>query len=305
MSTTPEASSDLEPEPKSNLILGSGFIIIAFFALTLMSAFAKATAAKVSVELFTWLTFLLALLILLPWMLKRRGRDFRTRVFGFHLLRGLSGLAAFYCFFFAVKLISLVNANVLLNTTPIFIPLITLIFLRQRVIPRLWWAIAVGFVGLIIVVKPDASIIERPGDLLGLAAGFITAIAYLTISRLDRSESSLTQLFYFLLISSVLSAPLALSHFTNLDFESWLFILASAVALVSYQLFLTKAYTYAKPHEIGIFQYFSVVFAALIGWAVFGEIPNLVTAAGIILICFGGVLTILLQRAARPVPTRV
>ncbi|MGH2415865.1 MAG: DMT family transporter, partial [Microcystaceae cyanobacterium] len=298
MPTNPEARSEINSKPQSNLVLGSIFMVIAFLANTLQSAFAKAIAAEVSVETFTWLTFLIALLIVLPLIILRRGRDLRTQVFKFHLLRGLSGLTAFYCFIFAVKLINLVNANVLLNTTPIFIPLIALIFLKQRVIPSLWWAIAVGFMGMIIVVKPDASIMGRPGDLLGLAAGIVAAFEFLTVKHLDRSESPLTQLFYFLVIGSVLSTPLALSHFTNLDLQSWLFMLASAVALVSFQFLLIKAYTYAKPHEIGIFQYSSVVFASLIGWVSFGEVLDLSTTIGIALICFGGILTILLQRPA-------
>ena len=64
----------------------------------------------------------------------------------------------------------------------------------------MWIAIGLGFAGMVIIVKPDATILTNPGNILGLAAGFVTAIEFLAVKKLDETDSPITQMFYFLLM---------------------------------------------------------------------------------------------------------
>jgi drug/metabolite transporter (DMT)-like permease len=286
----------LNPAPaESSMLKGALLLVAAFLANTLQSAFGRAVGSGMDAVMFTWLTFLLALLLLIPLLLIRRGRDLLTTMLPMHLLRAGAGMVGFLLFITAARLVNLVNANVLLNTTPLFIPLFAWLVLKQRIARPLWLALAIGFAGMVIVVQPNASVLNQPGDLLGLAAGLVCAVEFLTVKALNRTESALTQLVYFLTIGTVISTLLMVGHFHAITASQWLFVLGSAICLLSFQFLLICAYRFADPSSIGAFQYSSVVFAGLIGWAWFQQIPNLGVVLGTALICVGGALSILWQ----------
>lgn len=280
------------------MLKGALLLVAAFLANTLQSAFGRAVGSSMDAQMFTWLTFLLALILLIPLLLLRRGRDLPTRMLPMHLLRAGAGMVGFLLFITAARLVNLVNANVLLNTTPLFIPLLAWLVLKQRIPRPLWLALAIGFAGMVIVVQPNASVLDQPGDLLGLAAGLICAVEFLTVKALNRTESALTQLLYFLSIGSLISTLLMVGHFHAITTTQWLYVLGSALCLLSFQFLLIRAYRFADPSAIGAFQYSSVVFAGLIGWAWFQQIPNLGVILGTALICLGGALSILWQAPA-------
>ena len=279
-------------QPKQSLMIGSIFIVLAFLANTVQSVFGKAIEREVSVEMFSWVTFLSALVVVTIIVALRRFRDLKTTVLPMHLLRGGTGISGFLLFIGAAQATSLMNANVLLNTTPIFIPLLAMAFLHNRINRQLWLAIALGFAGMVIIVKPSATIFTDPGNILGLMAGFVTAIEFLAVKKLDESDSPLTQMFYFLLIGTVICSFLVAGKFQAISMSHLLIMLATGICLVLFQFLLIKAYMYAKPHEIGAFQYSSVVFAAILGWVVFKESLDAATIAGTTLVCIGGYLSI-------------
>jgi len=284
--------SNMPAQPKQSLMIGSIFIVLAFLANTIQSVFGKAIESEVSVEMFSWVTFLSALVVVTIIVALRRFRDLKTTVLPMHLLRGGTGISGFLLFIGAAQATSLMNANVLLNTTPIFIPLLAMAFLHNRINRQLWLAIAMGFAGMVIIVKPSATIFTDPGNLLGLLAGFVTAIEFLAVKKLDESDSPLTQMFYFLLIGTVICSFLVAGKFQAITASHMLIMLATGICLVLFQFLLIKAYMYAKPHEIGAFQYSSVVFAAILGWVVFKESLDAATIAGTTLVCIGGYLSI-------------
>ena len=181
--------------PQRSLWTGAIFIVLAFLANTTQSVFGKYVDAQLSVQLFSFGTFLVAFVLVLLLAAVRRFRDLPTSKGGYHLLRGITGIAGFTLFIAAAQLTSLVDTNVLVNTTPIFIPILALLFLHQRVSWQVWLAIVIGFAGMVVVVRPDASILSNPGNLVALGAGFVTAIEFLAVNKLDATESPLTVLF--------------------------------------------------------------------------------------------------------------
>ncbi|MCP9890660.1 DMT family transporter [Cyanobium sp. Aljojuca 7D2] len=289
------AGSHSDSIAKGSMLKGAMLLVAAFLANTLQSAFARAVGSAMDALMFTWLTFLLALILLVPVLMARGGRDLPTGTLHLHLLRAGTGMGGFLLFMTAAKLVNLVNANVLLNTTPLFIPLLAWLVLKQRIPRKLWIALAVGFSGMVIVVKPSASVLNQPGDLLGLAAGLICAVEFLTVKGLNRTESPLTQLWYFLTVGTAIASVAMVGHFHAISLAQGLLVLASATCLLSFQFLLIKAYSFADPSSIGAFQYSSVIFAGLIGWIWFQQIPTLSVVVGTLFICLGGVLSILRQ----------
>jgi drug/metabolite transporter (DMT)-like permease len=225
----------MQAQPKQSLMIGSIFIVLAFLANTIQSVFGKAIESEVSVEMFSWVTFLSALVVVTAIVGLRGFRDLKTNVLPIHLLRGGTGISGFLLFISAAQMTSLMNANVLLNTTPIFIPLLAMAFLHNRIGRQLWIAIALGFAGMVIIVKPSTSIFTDPGNLLGLLAGFVTAIEFLAVKKLDDSDSPLTQMFYFLLIGTAICSFLVIGKFQAITPEHLIIMLTTGICLVLFQ----------------------------------------------------------------------
>lgn len=294
--------------PPQSLLLGAVLITVGFLANTIQGALGKTAQNTIEPGQFVWLLLLLALGTLLPVEIWRRGRDlqagFDSKVLPYYFLRAVFGLGGFYLFIWAAGLGSLVSANVLLNTTPIFIPVIGVLALGKEISLRLWGAIAVGFIGLLLVVQPSAELLRNPANLIGLGSGLSAAIEFLTVRSLNKTQSPLSQTLYYLLIGSVLTAPVALWQWQPLDARTISFVVAAAAAFLTFQLLLVKAYRYAEPHQVGVFQYSSVIFSAVIGWLFFNEIPNGIALAGMVLISLGGALAIYLEQRPQSKDTR-
>lgn len=296
----PQISTDHSSTADSALFLGAGLITLGFLANTIQGALGKTAQETIGPGQFLWLLILLALAALTPIEATRKGQDlqagFNASVLPFYLLRAVFGLCGFYLFIWAAGLGSLVSANVLLNTTPIFIPIIGVVALDKAVSLKLWGAIALGFIGLLLVVQPSAALLRNPANLIGLGAGLCAAIEFLTVRHLNQTQSPLSQTLYYLLIGAVLTAPIALSQWQPMTLQTMLYVAAAAAAFLSFQLLLVKAYTYAEPHQIGVFQYSSVIFSAVIGWLFFAEIPDAIAIVGMGLITIGGALSIYLEQ---------
>jgi drug/metabolite transporter (DMT)-like permease len=294
------ASQLSKSESQNSLLLGSALITAGFLANTVQGALGKTAQSAIEPGQFLWLLIMMALAVLIPIETARGGRDLAAgwsrEIFPYYLLRAAFGLIGFYLFIWAAGLGSLVDANVLLNTTPVFIPVIGVLALNKEISARLWGAIAVGFIGLLLVVQPGADLLSNPANLLGLGAGLSAAIEFLTVRHLSQTQSPLGQTLYYLLIGSVLLAPVALWQWQPMTGETLKLVAAAAGSFLSFQLLLVQAYRYAEPHQIGIFQYSSVIFAAIIGWLFFNEVPNLVSVAGMVLISLGGALSIYLEQ---------
>ena len=287
-----------EKESGTDLLLGATLITLGFLANTIQGALGKVAQETIGPGQFLWLLILTALIVLLPVEFANKGENLKrgASVLPFYLLRAIFGLSGFYLFIWSAGLGSLVNANVLLNTTPIFIPVLGVVALGKQISTQLWSAIALGFVGLLLVVQPGANILSDPANLIGLGAGLSAAVEFLTVRHLNQTQSPLGQTLYYLILGAVLTAPIAFYQWQPLDTQTIFFVANAAAAFLSFQLLLVKAYTYAEPHQIGVFQYSSVIFSAIIGWLFFSEIPNGVAVAGMFLITLGGAIAIYLEQ---------
>ncbi len=306
------------------LWLGAGLITAGFLANTLQGALGKIALEVIAPGQFLWLLLLIALAVVIPvaWWQRRReisgqeisGQEisepeisgetklagWNKQVLPFYFLRAVFGLCGFYLFVWAAGLGSLVDATVLLNTTPVFIPVIGVVALNKEISLKLWGAISLGFLGLLLVVQPNAGLLRNPANLLGLGAGLSAAIEFLTVRSLSKTQTPLAQTFYYLLIGTLLMSPIALWQWQSLTLDTLEIAAAAAGLFLTFQLLLVKAYSLAEPHQIGIFQYSSVIFAAIIGWLFFDEIPNAIALTGMVLIVVGGALSIYWEQDLDP-----
>ena len=260
-------------------------MLAASLAFAGVGALAKFAMEALSTEMTVFFRNFMALVLLMPWLLARHGKAvLSTRRFGLHLLRAAAGLAAMYCIFFALDRLQLGEAILLSYTTPLFIPLIAYWWIREPVSPQTRIAIVIGFVGVALILKPGHGII-RPAALVGIMAGVLMAIAQVTVRHLSKSEPSVRVVFYFSMISSVVSAVPLLWSWQTAPPHIWL------VLVVIGQVTMTNGYRLSTAARVGPIGYANVLFSTLLGWLFWGEILDSLSWIGAVLICLAGIVT--------------
>lgn len=268
---------------------GAAFAIAAAFMFAAMGAVIKAASAHLPNEMVVFFRNFFGLLALLPWLLRGGMRALATQRFGSHLTRSLAGLAAMYCFFYAIAKLHLAEAVLLNFTAPLFTPFIALLWLHERVERNVWWAIIVGFVGVALILKPGMDIFS-PAALIGLASGALAAFAVVNIRRMSETEPTTRIVFYFSTISVIVSALPLLWRWQTPGPETLGLMVVAGIFATSGQLLLTRGYALAPAALVGPFTYSSVVFAALFGWLLWGEMPDALSLAGAVLVCLAGIM---------------
>ncbi len=237
------------------------------------------------------------LLFLMPWLYKRGLGYFSTHRPTAHIVRALSGLAAMYCFFYAIAHLQLAEAVLLNFSSPLFIAIIALIWLGEEASVKLVFAIMIGFIGVCLILKPGADILKGAAW-VGLVSAVFAALAMVTIRDLSSTEPTLRIVFYFSITATLVSAiPL----FWTWHSPPWQTVLAMSFAGLSAtigQLLLTYSYSLAPAAHIGPYSYSSVIFAAIYGWIFWAEMPDSYTLTGAILIIAAGIIT--LHRRSMP-----
>lgn len=223
------------------------------------------------------------LLFMLPWLIRHGLGVLKTRRLGLYAFRCFLGLASMQMGFFALTLIPFADATALSFTTPLFATALAALFLGEVVRIRRWTATIVGFVGVLIIVRPGAGEFNI-GVVLAIAAASISAITTLIVKKLTKTESPTAIVTFMVLIMTPMSLPLALWVWQQPAAIDWLWILAMGVCGSTGHLCLVRAFSLADASVVMTYDYTRMVCAAFIGWIVFVEIPDLWTwlGAGII-----------------------
>ncbi|MHB8454246.1 MAG: DMT family transporter [Acidiferrobacterales bacterium] len=275
----------------NNIYRGAAYALAAALLFAVMGACIKFVSASLPSAMVVFFRSVAGLLSTLPWIM-HRGRDFlKTGSRGLHLARGLTGLGAMYCYYFAIAHLSLALATLFNYSTPLFVPLIALLWLNEPIPRALWAALFTGFAGILLILRPGPGMLA-PVALIGIASAVFTALSMVAIRRLTRTEPGLRIVFYFSLVCTIGSAlPLPWLWQTPAP-RLWILLAVIGTVSTAAQLLLTRAYKFAPAAEVGPFSYTTVVFAGAFGWIFWGELPDLVSLAGATLVCFAGIWTL-------------
>jgi drug/metabolite transporter (DMT)-like permease len=259
-------------------------------------------ASGVSIWQIAFCRALFAFIPTLALLQMRRGwRDLRTRRLRDHLLRSAITITALACFFYGVGAMPLADAYALTFAAPLFMTALSMPLLRERVGRHRWAAVCVGFVGVLIMVRPGGGVFD-PAALVLLAGTLLYAVGIILVRGLSATEPTLTIVFYFNLFGSLIAgAALPISFAPP---EDWLTAgLMVAIGCVGglAQLLLTHAYARAPVAVIAPFDYTAMIWAVLIGLVVFGDVPQPTMLLGAALVIGSGIY--ILHREARRRPT--
>lgn len=272
-------------------IAGALFVLGASFMFAMVGTLVKVVSTSLNNEMIVFFRNACSLIFILPWLVYSRPTGgVKTNCLRLHFLRSAAGLGAMYCFFYAIAQLRLSEAFLLSSTSPLFIPLIAYMWMREQVTYSARGAIIVGFIGIVLILKPGFGIFQ-PAMLVALAAGVLVALAMVTIRRMSFSEPAIRIVFYFTIFSTVISGgPLLWSWQSLLPEIWWVLILIGLLAAVG-QFFLTKGYSMAPAAQVGPLSYGNVVFATINGWIFWGETMDLLTWVGAFLVCMAGIIT--------------
>ncbi len=226
------------------------------------------------------------------------------------VLRSLCVLIAQYGIAYYISSNSLLNATVLLNASPLFIPLIAWVFQGHRLGKSTMVGVSVAFLGMILVLHPDRSLLSAV-SLIGLLAAVAQAGSQVLYGLKSKKENLLVSLFYLFFFTTLISGIIALwkGFSVKLPIEQplepaptgflVLSIVLMAVGTLCNQFFRGLAYRYGSPSTLTTFLYFSVFVSALLDWLIFKRPPVFLTVIGGCLIILGGVLKVFLRAQIR------
>ncbi|MGD9409718.1 MAG: DMT family transporter [Thiohalocapsa sp.] len=275
------------------LIRGAAFIVLGELCFASMGVGIRLVSDELDNTMIVFARNILGLVLLLPWLAHRGIGNLATTVPGLHLLRAGAGVAAMYCFFYAIAAMPLAEAMLLKLTAPIFMPIIAVLWLHERVTPALALALGIGFSGVAVILDPsftEAGIRVSPVALIGLLGGVLAALAKVTVRRLSASEPPTRIVFYFALIAAAISAVPLIWAWQTPSPAAGFGLLGIAIAATLGQLALTRGLSLAPASRMGVFGYSAVVFGAAYGWLIWDEPLTVATITGTLLIAAAGLL---------------
>ncbi len=244
-----------------------------------------------------FLQYAISLLVFVPAALTGGVPHLRTGHFWLQLFRSLAGSTCQLLFFMAVRSIPLLDSVLLSNAAPLFIPLVVYVWFRKTVRPLVWVSLMIGLAGIVLIVKPGPETFQKPASLLALLAGVLSAVALVATNKLAETEPPARILIYNFGLSTVLLVPLCIWAWQPLAWKQWLLLLGIGICYALTQYLIILAYRYASAAELSPFNYTVVIFSGLLGWWLFGNVPDKPDIVGTLLICAGGILSI---RAGHP-----
>ncbi|MDF1876624.1 DMT family transporter [Sulfurimonas sp. SAG-AH-194-L11] len=285
-----------------NLNKGVKYMLIASFTFAIMGAFAKLSSESISSLEVVFFRNIAGVLIVGFAILKKP----MSHKGGKPLLlffRGFMGFVALLAFFYNIAHISLGDAMTYSKTSPIFTAIFAWLFLSEKLPPKAWIAIFVGFIGIVFITEPSGIGFSKY-DLLGIFSGIGAALAYTSVRELKSYYDTRAIVLSFMLVGTIgpiilfLISPyfnepeldFLLSEFIMPKGVVWFYLLAMGIFATISQLLMTKAYGETKAGIVGAVSYTNILFSIMVGVMLGDALPSLTSTFGIILIVLAGIM---------------
>lgn len=284
-----------DTQDHSDPILGIAFKLASVLSLSAMAACVKQIGASLPVAQIVFFRGSIAIVVLAFIAWHREGlRLLATRNWRGHGARSLAGSLSMFCWFSALALIPLAQMTAISFTIPLFLTVLAMAFLGERIHAYRWTALVIGFAGVLIIVAPElrAGTGNALGIGLSLLAAVLAAFALLSLRRISGHEHALTITFYFFVTSTTLALlTLPFGGWPMPDRSQWLFLGMTGLFGVVGQLLMSYSYRYAEASLVAPLDYVNMLISIAIGYYFFAEIPNFSTWIGApLVIASGGII---------------
>jgi len=277
---------------RSKESMGILFAITAFFSFSLLDAVQKTAVINHSIfQLLLVKYFFVLFLSLFESKRKINYKFYKSNNIKLQILRSLLSLIESGCFVLSFRYLTLADAHSVGSLTPILIVILSAIILKEKVSPKTWIAIFIGFVGVLIILRPGTSIFN-PYSLIPLAAAFFLGLYQVFTKKASEYDPSETSLFYTSIIGIVIMSILAFIYWQPTNINSYFIFLGTGIFFSLGVYFQIIALTRARASVIQPFHYTLIFWAIILGFIFYGDIPDAFTLIGALVITISGIFVI-------------
>lgn len=270
------------------------YMIFSAGSFACMNAFVRLAGDVPSVEKSFFRNLVAAFVALVILLREKQGFSIKKGLLPYHLARSILGTIGVLFNFYAVDHLLLPNASILNKMSPFFVLLFSFILLKERLTRFQIVAVLTAFIGALFVVHPTVENMVLVPSLIGLTSGIAAGGAYTMVRILGlKGERSPVIVFFFSVFSCLVVVPYLLFHFQPLTLRQFLMLVGAGVAATGGQFGATLAYTHAPAREVSVYDYSIVLFAALLGYLLFDQVPDHWSVIGYVLIIGAAVMVFL------------
>lgn len=212
----------------------------------------------------------------------------------FLFLRSAVGSLGIVCNFYAIDHIPLSDASILNKMSPFFVIIFSIILIREKLTFLQGAAVFTAFIGTLFVIKPSMQNVDLLPSAIGLAGGMCAGFAYTMVRILGlRGENGSLIVFYFSAFSCVTMLPFLIFDYHHMEWQQLAALFGAGLAAAGGQFSITAAYCHAPAREISVYDYSQIIFATMLGFVFLGELPDIYSIVGYIVIISMSVLMFL------------
>ncbi len=275
-------------------------IILSAFCFALMSCCVRLAGDLPSIQKSFFRNLVAALFALILLMKDiRAGKDvsINRRQLPFLLLRSIFGTIGILCNFYAVDHLVLSDASMLNKMSPFFAILCSYFVLKETITPVQGGAVLFAFIGALFIIKPTLSNMDLFPSMIGLLGGLGAGTAYTMVRKLGQTGINKTVIvLFFSSFSCLVTLPFLIFDYHPMSGLQIAALIGAGLAAAGGQFSVTNAYCFAPAREISVYDYTQVIFSALLGFFLFGQVPDLLSLVGYVLICGTGIGMFLYNR---------
>ena len=279
--------------------LGIGLMVLALFLLATMDAIAKhlteSLATPQILAIRFWIFFLFASVLAGR---QGFGRTLRTPRLGLQLLRALILAIEMSAFIYAFSLMPLAEVHAIAAVSPLLVMALAAAFLGETIGPRRWAAVGVGFIGVLIIIRPGSGVFD-PISLIPLAAAGGWAVYQIMLRIVARTDSAATTTWFTAAVGLVCFTSIAPFLWRDPTVEAWLLLGVIGVLGSIGHFLLPTAYSLAPASTLQPFAFTMPIWAAVLGWLVFDHIPDKWTLIGGGVVIASGLYALWRERISR------
>lgn len=249
-------------------------VVIATVGFSVMHVLVRYLSSELHPIQISFFRNAFGLLVFAPWLLKFGVGVMSTRRLGLHGVRAVLNVSAMFAYFTALSIAPLAQVTALGFTAPIFAALLSVLLLGERFRFRRWAALAIGFVGTLVILRPGIQPIDL-GSMLVLISAVLWGVTMIVIKMLARTESSMAITGYMNLFLTILSIGPALYFWQMPRPETWIWLLLIGVTGTLAQVAFAQALKEADAGVVMPFDFLKLVWISIMGFILFAEVPDI------------------------------
>lgn len=267
-------------------------VMAAFGASVMVSMVRHISLTGVNVFLIIFFRNFFGLILFLPWMYKKKLSRLRVGArIKMYSWRACVSLAAMYIWFFVIAHVNLSVATAISFTAPLLTFVMAVLFLKERSTGHRWIALCIGFLGVLVVLRPWSHEFN-PYAPMALLSASLWAVAGILIKQLSRHDKPDVMAFYMILISAPLGVPLAIYNWEILELYQYGWLVTLGLVSILFQVTLNKALSMGDLTVLQPFDFMRLVFTSIIAYLAFNEVMDAQTFIGALIIFAAAIYSI-------------